>query len=194
MRNTKKYILVFFLLISSLVLCSCEASEESVTGIMILVECCAEIGGEICGDEMLVSCSENLHEEELTEYVFLHPVSNWKKVKIELVKPNNSWGCGETEPYIVVAEITDNKAFMDEFDDLMCWNTANTEPTTVQYKKMIRITYPDGQCEIISVCRSRLDSDETATDPISFAFRVFDKQKFNEFWEKWASECAVEEQ
>lgn len=125
-------------------------------------------------------------------YSFTHSVDTWEDVKIEIVQINDPV-CGtyyttgsfdtayNVEKITVIAEVTKNAVFIQELQKVRSYRPWG-DPFSEIAGEAIRLTYPDGEIELITACGSALISDSQ----VSIRTITFNAEQFHDLFEAWS--------
>lgn len=121
-------------------------------------------------------------------YEFIHKVDSLDDVKIEIIKVDNSIDsifetstCLEEsyneEKIIVLAVIQDKLQFMNDLKQVRSYRQLGSPISSIS-GVMVRITFPDGEVELISSYGSALISEKD----VRVFTKSFDKEEYDDFY------------
>jgi len=124
-------------------------------------------------------------------YEFIHKVDSWDDVRIEIVRVDDSEnGIFETSSKVsesysadkitLLAVVQDNRRFVEDLQQLKSYEPLGS-PIYAVFGDMVRITFPDGDVELISSYGSALISGSH----VNVYTKTFDKEEFDAFIARW---------
>ncbi len=186
MKKIKVALLVCVILVSTMFTCACSMDQETFNLLAsLLFEACTVA----CTESVVMNCTDDIHEDKVEDYTFLHSEENWDAASISLVKVKNPYGEFGDRTCTIVAEINDSEAFVNEFKELQGVYRLSSDYVILNNKNRgICITHSDGTVELITVSYSVLFTGEEPLRSTGHSYMQFDRKEFNELWEKWKGE------
>ena len=123
--------------------------------------------------------------DQFTPYRFIGEMDDPGAVRIELVEIDGELGYGDEknldQKLRRVAVIEDNETFIKELKKLKDTRPFG-DPSDHVSGNAILLTYPNGDMELIGECGMAYIQN----GDLEVYFRVFEKEAYLAFWEKWA--------
>lgn len=144
---------------------------------MLLNSACSEM----CIGAALLGCGSCLSCSTADSYPFMHEADNLDEVIIELVTVAPDEANGQEYSVITASEISDNVGFIEDLNSMKVIIPFGDPSRSISFGNGIRLSYPDGQYELITAHGSALifEGQHLYNDV------NFDSREFDEFWEKW---------